>query len=101
MARFYGAVQGARGEATRLGGTDSGLRTEACSWQGKIVVRLGADHQRPDINTVSIHVDQHGSSSNRTGDIFYGSFEDIAELIDWWHRRDEIRAAVTLLKGGR
>ena len=32
MARFLGAVQGSRGEATRLGGTSSGIRAQAQGW---------------------------------------------------------------------
>lgn len=34
MAHFLGTVQGSRGEASRLGGKNGGLRTCAASWQG-------------------------------------------------------------------
>lgn len=34
MAHFMGIVQGSRGEASRLGGRESGMRTTAASWQG-------------------------------------------------------------------
>ena len=36
MARFYGSAQGARGEASRLGGASSGLRTIAAGWSGAV-----------------------------------------------------------------
>jgi hypothetical protein len=36
MARFYGSLQGRRGEATRLGDSKSGIEVEACSWAGKV-----------------------------------------------------------------
>ena len=41
MAHFYGTVQGTRGEASRLGTKNSGLRTVAASWAGSIEVWLG------------------------------------------------------------
>ena len=42
MARFYGTVQGARGEATRLGHANTGLYVTAQSYSGDIVVELYA-----------------------------------------------------------
>ena len=43
MAQFRGTIQGQRGEASRLGTKSSGLRVEAASWSGKIVVELRHD----------------------------------------------------------
>jgi hypothetical protein len=40
MAHFYGLLQGARGEASRLGTKSSGLQTVAASWQGAVNVQL-------------------------------------------------------------
>jgi hypothetical protein len=40
MARFYGSVQGGRGEATRLGHATSGLRVTAQSYTGDVRVTL-------------------------------------------------------------
>jgi hypothetical protein len=40
MAMFYGTVQGARGEATRLGHSVTGLRTSAQSYDGSIIVNI-------------------------------------------------------------
>jgi hypothetical protein len=94
MARFYGTVQGARGEASRLGDSVSGLRVEACSWRGKVVVGL---HAHDVVDYVTINAAQHGSSSNPTGDIFEGTFEELGQLIQWWRRRDEINAVIALM----
>lgn len=44
MARFLGTVQGARGEASRLDGKGSGLRTVAASWKGSVRVYLSEDN---------------------------------------------------------
>jgi len=38
MSRFYGRVQGNRGQATRCGNATSGLVTEAAGWGGCIEV---------------------------------------------------------------
>lgn len=50
MARFYGTVQGGRGQASRLGHPNSGLTTVAHSYTGRIRVdlfdRKGEDHCR-------------------------------------------------------
>jgi hypothetical protein len=40
MAHFFGALQGARGPATRLGSKGSGLTTTAASWNGAIQVEV-------------------------------------------------------------
>lgn len=40
MAHFYGTLQGARGEASRLGHASSGLQTVAASWQGAVKTSL-------------------------------------------------------------
>ena len=44
MAHFLGTLQGARGEASRLGGKESGLRTVAASWQGSVRVYLSVEN---------------------------------------------------------
>jgi hypothetical protein len=40
MAHFRGIIKGSRGEASRLGTKHTGIRVEAQSWQGKVVVQL-------------------------------------------------------------
>lgn len=42
MDRFYGGVQGTRGQAHRLGTAKTGITTVAASYQGAIEVRLRA-----------------------------------------------------------
>lgn len=48
MAQFRGTIRGARGEASRLGGKESGLRVTANGWHGGVEVRAyhedGEDH---------------------------------------------------------
>lgn len=43
MAHFYGAIKGARGEASRLGTKKSSLFTTAASWDGAVQVFLFHD----------------------------------------------------------
>lgn len=71
MAHFYGELQGARGEATRLGHKSSGLRTAACSWEGRINVYLDHDTKLGK-DTYRIDMKQHGSSRGWEGCIASG-----------------------------
>ena len=45
MAHFYGTLQGARGEATRLGHKSTGVTTRAASWAGCVRVELWHDEE--------------------------------------------------------
>lgn len=60
MARFYGTVQGGRGEATRLGHESSGLRVSAQSYSGDIVVSIGASSAYPGEDVAHIYIRPHG-----------------------------------------
>ena len=40
MAMFYGTIRGGRGEATRLGHANTGLRTTTQSHEGSIIVSM-------------------------------------------------------------
>lgn len=40
MARFYGSVQGSRGETHRLGTPASGIKAHIAGWQGAVTVEL-------------------------------------------------------------
>jgi hypothetical protein len=93
MARYFGTVQGGRGEASRLGHASSGIRAEVCSWSGKVHTSIQASG---DDDLVHIRADTHGSSRNPTGYIFTGTFEQLGELITWQRRADEIRAFLAL-----
>ena len=48
MSHFYGALNGNRGQATRQGTKQSGLKTIAASWSGAIYVHLYVDDQKRD-----------------------------------------------------
>ena len=41
MAKFYGNLKGSRGEATRCGTGNSGIRVSARSWHGSVSVEMG------------------------------------------------------------
>lgn len=61
MARMYGAVQGSRGMAHRLGA--SHLRTTAASWQGAVTCQLYVEN---DVDMVIIKFSTwHGAGSDR------------------------------------
>lgn len=65
MAHFYGSIQGTRGEATRLGSKQAGLRTVAAAWGGACVVELYVDKAGVDCVTVRLRKWQ-GSGVERT-----------------------------------
>ncbi len=64
MAHFYGTLSGNRGDASRLGTADSGLRVTACSWEGAVHVRLymqdGKDYAHVKL------AQHHGHGTNQT-----------------------------------
>ena len=63
MAQFYGSVQGSRGEASRLGGKESGLEVSATAWGGGVFARLwhekGIDMIRACLRPHRQHGDTH------------------------------------------
>ena len=73
MARFYGTVQGRRGEASRLGDSKSGMRTTCRGWnlgatcEIESAQREGDGH---DIDKLSVNINE--GSGQRTAD--YGGF---------------------------
>ena len=65
MAHFLAAIQGHRGEASRLGTKKSGLDATAASWQGSVSVRLWHDAKTGrDMARVSLEP-WHGSGVSR------------------------------------
>lgn len=65
MAHFRGVVQGARKAESRLGHKSSGLRTEAQSWEGKVVTYLTYDAKAGhDVAQVWLEP-HHGAGSTR------------------------------------
>lgn len=45
MAHFYSSCQGRSGEASRLGGKESGVTTLAAGWEGAIRVNVWYDEE--------------------------------------------------------
>lgn len=96
MARFYGTIQGGRGQATRLGHANSGLHVTAQSYNGDVVVDLRAEGDRRD--DAYIYVRGHGASGQYTlyaGDVSKlltaeGQKAWIKKLVKSHHLRDEI-----------
>lgn len=54
MAHFYGTVQGARGQASRLGHKNSGLTTVAASYSGAVRTRLWTNDKGDDMVEVAL-----------------------------------------------
>lgn len=72
MARFYGTVQGSRGEATRLGHSE--LYVTAQSFSGDIVVKM--HRGKDDIDRVHIYARDHsGGGYGHT--LYQGAVKDI------------------------
>lgn len=65
MARFMGTIQGARGEASRLGGESSGITARAQGWNVGVEVRGHATDGNRDIFDVYMNGGSNGSASSR------------------------------------
>lgn len=68
MAHFRGIIQGARGEASRLGHKSSGLRVEAASWQGKVVTVLT---EKDGVDYAHVYLATH-NGSGVSHSLYYG-----------------------------
>lgn len=99
MARFYGTVAGGRGEASRLGHANTGLRTKAASWSGAVEVTMYAEGEEDHVRIVAA---KHGNSGpdQAAGEIYDGPVTGLKEIVDFWQRRDQLRAAITLIGDG-
>jgi hypothetical protein len=62
MAKFYGSIKGSRGEATRCGTINSGIKTSVQSWDGSIITALSYDGDNRDILMVEVRMSE-GSSA--------------------------------------
>lgn len=95
MARYLGTVQGARGEASRLGHQSSGLRTVAASWKGAIETRLYADEHDKDCCSIEARP-WHGRGPQRL--LYDGPIEALGSVpqaayltpMDWQAIRDAV-----------
>lgn len=73
MARFYGTVQGGRGEVSRLGDSKSGMRTTCCGWRLGAVCEMESAQREGDgldIDKLSVNINE--GSGQRAAD--YGGF---------------------------
>lgn len=68
MARFIGSVQGNRGEATRLGTPNGGIRTVARGWNVGVNVQ---GNKEADGDVFTIYAD--GGSNGHTAGMYIGT----------------------------
>ena len=68
MARFFGSIQGARGEATRLGSASSGIAARAQGWNIGARVDCSVGRDGEDYCSVSLTTGSSGYGS----DIYLG-----------------------------
>lgn len=75
MSRFYGTVQGGRGEASRCGHATTGLRVAAGSWSGGVFVRLWVDAEGRDC--AEVRIDQwRGGGPSPPVVLYRGAIDD-------------------------
>lgn len=77
MATFYGSIKGSRGEATRCGTTNSGIKASVQSWNGSVVSELSYNDKNELMVTISTST---GSSALGT-QIFYGTFDEFVNKL--------------------
>lgn len=54
MSAFYGTLQGNRGQATRMGSKESGVRTQNAGWGGCVAVQTFKDDNDRDCASISL-----------------------------------------------
>lgn len=74
MSKLYCTIQGCRGEATRCGSKNSGVRASLQSWQGSLISYMDLDDNENPIITLKT---SGGSSSYGNETIFRGSLEEL------------------------
>lgn len=77
MAKFLGMVKGARGAASRLGTSNSGITASAQSWGGSVQVQL---YER-DGATVCRLTSSEGSSFHGNTLLFDGSLDELEQIL--------------------
>ena len=78
MSKLYGSLQGCRGEATRCGSKNSGMRASVQSWNGSLVSYMDLDENDKPIITLKT---SDGSSCIGFETIFRGSLEDLKKKL--------------------
>ena len=74
MSRLYGSLQGCRGEATRTGSKNSGIRASVQSWNGSLVSYMDLDENEKPVITLKT---SERSSGYGEEVIFRGSLEEL------------------------
>lgn len=74
MSALYGSLQGCRGEATRCGSKNSGMRASVQSWNGSLVSYMDLDENDKPVITLKT---SDGSSCIGFETIFRGSLEEL------------------------
>jgi hypothetical protein len=74
MSKLYGSLQGCRGEATRCGSKNSGMRASVQSWNGSLISYMDLDDNDKPIITLKT---SDGSSCIGFETIFRGSLEEL------------------------
>lgn len=74
MSKLYGSLQGCRGEATRCGSKNSGMRASVQSWNGSLVSYMDLDENDKPVITLKT---SDGSSCIGYETIFRGSLEEL------------------------
>lgn len=74
MSALYGSLQGCRGEATRTGSKNSGMRASVQSWNGSLVSYMDLDENDKPVITLKT---SDGSSCIGFETIFRGSLEEL------------------------
>lgn len=70
MAHFYATIQGSKGEASRMGGKESGIKSATASYQGCVRVSLSYDEKTgKDIANVTLDY-WNGAGTSRT--LYFG-----------------------------
>lgn len=77
MARFYSSIQGARGEATRLGHANSGVRASAQSYTGSVIAQMFVGDD--DEDWCSIHVREGSHRYDGGLCLYYGPVKQLLE----------------------
>ena len=78
MSKLYGSLQGCRGEATRCGSKNSGMRASVQSWNCSLVSYMDLDDNDKPIITLKT---SDGSSFIGFETIFRGSLEDLKKKL--------------------
>ena len=76
MATFYGSIKGSRGEATRCGTKNSGIKASVQSWNGSVISELSYDEDK-----LMVRASTSTGSSSLGTQIFYGTFEEFVNKL--------------------